>query len=56
MQTILIGDFSAKIKGCLLYDFCSKPIPLQVTPFKDRGAVVGGNNARFGCNLEVKGF
>ena len=56
MQTILKGDFSAKIKGGLSYNFLFKTPPLQVTPSKIRGAAVGGNNARFGYNLEVKGF
>ena len=53
MQTILKGDFSSKIKGGVFHIiFCSKPLPLQVTPSKVRGAAVGGNNARFGCDLE----
>ena len=44
MQNILRGVFHII--------FCSKPLPLQVTPSKVRAAAVGGNNARFGCNLE----
>ena len=58
MRNILKGDFSAKNKGCLSYIviFCSNALPLQVIPAKVRGAAVGGNNTRFGCNLEGKGF
>ena len=56
MQNILRGDFLTKIKGCLSYNFLFKTPPPQVTPSKVRGAAVGGNNARFGCSLEVKGF
>ena len=39
MRTILKGDFSAKIKGNLSYNFFSKPLPLQVTAFKIRGGL-----------------
>ena len=56
MQTILKGDFQQKLRGGFHIIFCSKPLPLQVTPSKVRGVAVGGNNARFGYNLEEKGF
>ena len=42
--------FQQKLRGIFHIIFCSKPRPLQVTPSKVRGAAVGGNNARFGCN------
>ena len=46
--------FQQKLRGVLHIIFCSKPLPLQVTPSKVSAAAVGGNNDRFGCNLEGK--
>ena len=38
MQTILKGD---KLRGVFHIVFCSKPLPLQVTPSKVRAEAVG---------------
>ena len=54
MQNILRRDFSAKIKGGLFHIiFCSKPLPLHVTPFNVRVAAVGGNNAFIKKRIDV---
>ena len=48
--------FQQKLRGVFHIMFCSKPLSLQATPSKVRGAAVGGNNARFGCNFGGRGF
>ena len=56
MQNILRGDYSAKLRGVFHIIFCSKPLPLQVTPFKLRAAAEGVTMIDLAVTWRGRGF